>query len=842
MIKFLYIAEKPSLAKVIAEALAKMHGTRASRGTTHWTVGDCAVIWLFGHMIGLVEPAHYDERWKSWSIDVLPMYPSKFKHEPNKQYGPDGKLDKKKTDDVAAQIKAVKTLLRETEIAVNAGDPEREGQLLVDELLIYHGWDAFGPKTRRFWSQSLTENEVIKNIKGIFPNADKQNLYIAAFARQKADWLHGLNMTRLYTALARRSGADMLLSVGRVQSPTAKLVYDRDMEIAKFRPTDHYVPTGMFVHENGRFKANWVIPAEHPGVDHEGRLVDKAVALSILEKIAGKQGAISDYETKPGSKGPPLPFKLSTLQATCSAKFGLTAQQTLDVAQSLYEKHKATSYPRTDSQHLPTSVLKEQAPTIMAALTSTPGVDRAAQTADMKLRSKAWDDGKVSDHHGIIPTTEFDAGKLNDMSPIERNVFMLIAKSFVAQFHPDQTWKATVVMVKCEGQTFRASGRVAGNQGWRVVYDGEIDEDEEDEKSDTQNLPMMKRGDPVKADKGELASKRTTPPAAFTDGTLISAMSEIHKFVTDPEIKKRLKENSGIGTEATRANILETLIRQRKFLQRTGSGKVKKITTTEAGRSVMEALPPEMTSPGLTALWEGQLEKIAKGEFPEAQFMKVLHETLIKRVAQSKDLTIVIKGKSVEPMKGDGETCPVCRRGTMRTRVVLVGEKKERTKVLSCDAYSKDDPNSCRHIVWPDRPKADPVPPAAGHGNPCPKCKVGKLVTKKSAKGAIYLSCDNWKGKDAPGNCDYFAFPEEKVDKMAGDGDGCKECGKGHMRTKKAFKGPNAGKTFLSCDAYPDCKNAVFPDSFKSSGGDKGGSGKGASKSSGGAKKPPSKK
>lgn len=845
MPKHLFIAEKPSLAKEIAETRGKMLGVRPSRGTTHWTVGDDCVIWLFGHMIGLVEPHHYDERYKSWNIDLLPFNPVKFQHEPTKVYS-EGKLDKKRTEDVLTQVKTVKALLKDTQIAVNAGDPEREGQLLVDELLIYHGWDAFGPRTKRFWSQSLTENEITKNINGMFPNAEKENLYKAAFARQKADWLHGMNMTRLYTTLARRSGADITLSVGRVQTPTLNLVYERDMEIARFKPTDHFVPTGVFVHENGRFKANWVIPADHAGVDHEGRLIDKTVAQSILDKIAGKQGAISDFETKNNSKGPPLPYKLSTLQQTCSAKFGLTAQQTLDVAQSLYEKHKATSYPRTDSQHLPISVLKEQAPSIMAALTATQGVDRAAQTADLKIKSKAWDDSKVSDHHGIIPTTEFDAGKLAAMSPIERNVFMLIAKAFVAQFHPDQTWKSMTALVKCEGHTFRASGKIPGNQGWRVVYDGEVDEDDEDEKGDNQTVPNMRKGDPVKADKGELSSKRTTPPSAYTDGTLIAAMTDIHKFEPDPEMKKRLKENAGIGTEATRANIIETLIKLRKFLQRSGSGKVKKITTTEAGRSVIEALPREMKSAGLTALWEGQLEKITKGEYSDEQFMKVLHDTLVKRVEQSRNLTITIKGKSVQPLKGDGEPCPVCkeagRHNLMRTGVILVGEKKERTIVLRCTGWKgKDDPTSCRNIVWPDRPKAEPVPPAPGHGETCKKCGVGQMITARSAKGAIYLKCNNWK-RDGKNNCDAFAFPEEKIEKIAGDGDPCKECGKGHMVTRKTYKGDNAGKLYLSCS---ECRAPIYPPGYSSGGkggGSKGGGSKGGKSSGSGGKKPPYKK
>lgn len=830
MPKHLIIAEKPSLAKTIAEVRGKMLGVRPSRGQNYWTVGDDVVLWLFGHLLELVEPHHYDPRWKSWNPDDLPFYPKNWQHEPKKVYE-NRKLNEQKTRDCLAQINATKALLRDSQIVVNAGDPEREGQLLVDELLIFLGWDPFNSRTKRFWSQSLTEGEVTKNFNNMLDNATKRNLYIAAFARQKADWLHGLNMTRLYTSLARRTGAQMTLSVGRVQTPLLKLVVDRDREIANFKPTDHFLPTGWFAHPNGRFKAKWEIPADHQGVDHEGRLVDRTVAQSILDRIAGKQGTISNYETKNNSKGPPLPYRLSTLQQDCSSKFGLTAQQTLDVAQSLYEKHKATSYPRTDSQYLPVSVLKEQASSIMAAMTATPGVDRAAQTADLKIKSKAWDDSKVSDHYAIIPTTEFHAGKLNDMSPIERNVFMLIAKSFVAQFHPDQTWKSISAVVKCEGLSFRATGKLPGSPGWRVVYDGEVEEDEEDEKSENQTVPAMKKGDSVTAEKGELVASRTKPPAAFTDGTLIAAMTNIHLFVSDPEIKKRLKENSGIGTEATRANHIENLVVVRKFLQRTGSGKVKKITSTDVGKSVIDALPLEMSSPGMTAIWEAQLEKIEKGEFPEEQFMKVLHDTLIKRVNNAKNLTVTIKGQSIEPMPGDGEVCSVCKKGTMRTRPITSGDLKGK-RVLACDNWRKDDPTSCRHAVWPDRPKAEPVPPAPGHGKECPRCKIGKLETKKSpTKGTIYLSCSNWHGKDDPKSCNHYEFPEEKVDKMPGDGEPCKKCGKGHMRTIVSRSKLNAGKTFLSCSAYPECNNSVFPDNFKSSNGNSGGS-KGDSRNS----------
>src|SRR5690606_30791209 len=386
----------------------------------------------------------------------------------------------------------------------------------------------------------------------------------------------------------------------------------------------------------------------------------------------------------------------------CSSKLSLTAQQTLEVAQSLYETHKATTYPRSDSRYLPMSILKDEAPGILAALASTPGLDAAAQKADLKIRSKAWNDSKVTDHHGIIPTSEFSAAKLAKMSPIERKVFELIAKAFIAQFHPDQTWKSVLAKLIVEGETFKATGRIPIANGWRVVYGAEEDDGDEEEKESDQNLPTMTKGDPVLAEKGDVTSKRTTPPPRFNDGTLIAAMTNVHKFVTDPEVKKRLRENDGIGTEATRANIIETLLK-RKFLERKGK---TNLISTKQGRSVVDALDSEVTSPGLTAIWEAQLQKISRGEASEAQFTEVLLKSLRSLIEKGKGKTVTIKGASIEPLPGHGETCPKCGSGTMVTRMLSKGEHKGK-KFLVCDAYDRGNPNSCRHAVWPDSAKKE---------------------------------------------------------------------------------------------------------------------------------------
>lgn len=799
MPEHLYIAEKPSLAEALAKARASILGVKAQKGQGAWTVGNDAVTWLFGHMYELANPDDYDTSLKQWKIEHLPIIPDKWRRSPHK--------------DKAAHLKIIKELLKNSKYVVNAGDAEREGQLLVDELLEEMGWDPFSSKTKRVWVSSMAEKDVIKAINDQFPNIDKRNLSIAAVLRQRADWLHGLNLTRMYTILARNSGANMLISVGRVQTPTLKLVVDRDREIESFKPVDHYLPTGLFKHDNGSFRADYIIPEDCNGLDSEGRLIDKKIAEAICLKISGKTGNITDFSTSIKSKAPPLPYSLSALQAECSSKLSLTAQETLEVAQSLYETHKATTYPRSDSRYLPRTILNDEAPGIMAALASTPGLDAAAQKADLKLRSKAWDDSKVTDHHGIIPTSEFSAAKLAKMSPIERKVFELIAKAFIAQFHPDQTWKSVTAKLNVAGENFKATGRIPIANGWRVVYGAEADEDDEEEKESDQNLPDMKKGDSVLAEKGAVTSKRTTPPPYFNDGTLIAAMTNVHKFVTDVEVKKRLRENDGLGTEATRANIIETLLK-RKFLERKGK---TKLVSTKEGRSVIDALDNEVTSPGLTAIWEAQLQKISRGEASETQFTEILLKSLRSMIEKGKGKTVTIKGASIEPLQGHGETCPKCGAGKMVTRMLNKGEHKGK-KFLVCDAYNKDDPDSCRHAVWPNSPKKD-VKPIEGHGETCPQCGKGKLVTREiqkgDHKGKKFLSCDSW-SKDNPNSCNYSRWPEVKVTPLDGHGSSCTKCNTGIMVTRMINKGDNKGKTFLSCSAYPDCDNSIFPDNLKS--------------------------
>jgi DNA topoisomerase-3 len=864
-IDHLFIAEKPSLAEGIAKARAEQLGVSADKRSSEacWVVGPDRVTWLYGHMYDTAEPGTYGEQWKTRSISALPIVVPHDKWQlviaEDRAPAPG---DNRTPLDKRAHLKLIGSLMKSASRLVNCGDAAREGQLLVDECIIEAGFDAFAPNVLRLWVKSLARKDLLAALAGMKPNAEKRTLYEAAVCRQRADWLHGMNYSRLYTGLAKQSGADASIQVGRVMTPTLRLVVDRDRERMNFKEVRHYLPRVKFRHDNGTFAANWVIPDNADGLDAEGRLVDKSVAERICAKVDGKPGRIAAYKTEQKSKGAPLPFSLSALQAECSAKLHLTADETLTVAQALYEKHKATTYPRSDSRHLPTAILKDEAPGIMAALARTEEYGEVASKADMGLRSAAWDDSKVSDHHGIIPTSEFSASKLAQMDDVERKVFRIIAQTFIAQFHPNFKWKATSVEVSCESEKFRASGRLITDQGWKVVYGaGEADDDEDKDDESAQSVPAMSQGDQVVAQGGDVTVKNVPKPPEFNDGTLITAMVNAHRFETNPELKKRLRDGDGIGTEATRAATIQKLLGVNKagkvlaknpLLSRKGKNG---LVSTDFGRSVIDMLPEDLRSLGMTALWEGMLSNVDKGTLQTEEFLDRQAKNISERIEAAKGSKVTIKGvkSGVRPIEGDGDTCPKCREGIQRTREIPSGEHKGK-KYLSCSRYPDCDHRvfpqtgveplpghrkpclvcnkgemwtreitskktgqkyrllacsnrpDCKNEEWPQRATVEPLP---GDGKACPKCaspmKTFMVQKEGPNKGKRFLGCTNR-------DCKTFEFPEPDIAPIPGHGEPCAKCGKGTMKTKQI--NAKSGKTYivLACTNYPECTNTVFGD------------------------------
>ena len=633
----LVIAEKPSLARAIRDAVGK----------------DYTVTNAFGHIYEQAEPDDYlpDDLPRSqktgkkiWRMEDLPIIPTAWKKHPK----PDAK----------EQIGKIRDLLKTATEVVNAGDPDREGQLLIDEILEELRYKG---TVKRVWLQSLTPEAIRAAFAKLKPNSDYKSLSDAAAARSRADWLVGMNLTRAWTL---RNGG--LISVGRVQTPTLALIVRRDLDIEQFKPRDFFEVHVVVQHKNGAFTAKWrPASADGPGFDEEGRVVDKALADAIAAKATG-QGTISAYKADKKSRSAPLPFSLAALQKVGSAKLGLGAQEVLDIAQSLYEA-QLTTYPRTDCQYL----AEDQHPGALAAaqkLAASYGV--ANQISSRK--HAAFNDGKVTAHTAIVPTGS-DASRLTGKAA---QVYDLIARAAVALFMPPEDYLAVSASFACGGEAFVATGKQVLAPGWTALYGGVAEDDEQ-----TPALPQMVQGDPAQGASAATKALQTKPPARFTEGTLIDAMSNIHRYIDDPVAKAKLKETSGIGTEATRANVIETLFKRDWIIK-----KGKQVISTASGRAVIKALPADLTDPATTARWEDHLGSIAGGKLEAAKFESAIATFIREQLAQVRTAAGAVQGKPSSGKPGNSARktapCPVCGKTAAR----LESKKKPGAYYWACES------------------------------------------------------------------------------------------------------------------------------------------------------------
>ncbi|WP_315436501.1 DNA topoisomerase III [uncultured Selenomonas sp.] len=636
----LYIAEKPSVGRALAACLPAPH----KKGAGWIETGGGVVTWLFGHVLRQAEPEEYDPKLKRWRAEDLPILPTEWRLVVN--------------ESAAQQFAVVKGLIERADEIVHGGDPDREGQLLVDEVLDYLGNEK---PVRRILINALDDKSIHDALGDLRDNRDFLPLKRSALARARADWLIGMNLSRAYTLAARRAGHDRLvLPIGRVKTPTLALVVRREREIENFKPATYYLLDAVFRHEKTgeSFRARWKPSEERTLLDPEGRLVDENAARAALEAFGGdpQDAKITRYERKKKEEPPPLPFSLSALQVLAGKRYGYEPQQVLDTAQKLYEE-KLTSYPRSDAEYLPVNQHKD-APKILgnlAALADTP-LGAWAREADAKQKSRAWNDAKISAHHAIIPTTV--PVNLARLSAVERNIYELIARAYIAQFHPNYVYDQTKVEVTYHGDLFSASGRTERAAGWRAMYRTGKSESEDTEKEDEEStvLPPMKKGDAADYVSAELGTRQMKPPTRFTPATLLQGMKEIHKYVKDEAAKKMLRDVSGIGTEATRASIIEDLIR-RKFLH--AAGKKKVLKPTESAYLLIDALPDTMTYPDATAVWEDRLHSMAEGEGTPEEFLA--GQAAFARELCNAALSAKIAG-------GGGIPCPACGRGVMQKR------------------------------------------------------------------------------------------------------------------------------------------------------------------------------
>lgn len=605
----LFIAEKPSLGRAIADVLPKPH----RRADGYIQCGDDDVVtWCVGHLLEQAEPDAYDARYARWNLADLPIVPQKWQLRPKASS--------------AKQLKVIERLLHDAQQVVHAGDPDREGQLLVDEVLDFL---ALAPERRRQVQRCLINDlnpqAVARALGRLRDNHEFMPLCVSALARARADWLYGINMTRAYTLLGRNAGYNGVLSVGRVQTPVLGLVVRRDEEIEHFVAKDFYEVRAHIVTLAGeRFWAQWQ-PSEacEPHQDEEGRLLNRALAEHVITRIADQPARVTGYNDKRESEVAPLPFSLSALQIEAAKRFGLSAQQVLDICQRLYETHKLLTYPRSDSRHLPEEHFAGRHAVMAAIASHVPELaDLAA--VDSERRNRCWDDSKVDAHHAIIPTAR--SGNVS-LSADERNIYQLVARQYLMQFCPDAQYRKCVIDLTIAGGAFCAKARFLAAPGWRALL-GAKERDDEDEGMP---LPVVARDDVLHCERGELMARQTQPPRPFTDATLLSAMTGIARFVQDKSLKKILRATDGLGTEATRAGIIELLFR-RGFLQKKG----RNIHASEAGRALIHCLPEMAGRPDMTAHWESTLTKISEKGCRYQDFMHPLVETLQQLIHQAR--------------------------------------------------------------------------------------------------------------------------------------------------------------------------------------------------------------
>lgn len=693
----LYICEKPSQARDIAAVLGA-----DTRHDGYFEGSDCKVTWCLGHLLELAPPDDYCENLKPWRMSVLPVIPDNWRLHP-----------KEKTK---SQLRIIGVLLKKTHHVVVATDADREGDVIGRQLLDYFKYDG---KVERLWLSALDEASIKKALSSILPGESTYPLYQAGLARQRADWLVGMNLTMATSHLYGSQGQGVL-SVGRVQTPTLALVVQRDKVIENFQAKDYYeLMITCQTSSDIKFNVKWDTPESVK--DEAGHCLKSDVIDAVIKKIDGQKACVTVFSDQPKKASAPLCFSLSGLQKLCSSRFGLPAKKTLEIAQSLYEKHKATTYPRTDSGYLPTSQFSEASGILKAVVTIDSELASLVEVCDAKLKSPVWNDKKVTAHHGIIPTSN-SAVSLESMNDEERRVYDLIRRYYIAQFLGEYQYTQRKVTVQCIDENFSAQNSAPLKPGWKRAINQQLLDDDKEEAAEIP-LPNLAVDEMVSVVDCDGLTKKTKPPARFTEGTLISAMKNIAKYVEGSKFKKTLRETSGIGTEATRADMIEKLL-FREYLLRDK----KHLISTERGRSLIRIVPAQMAAPISTAIWEQRLDDIAKGEGTLDDFIDDQVMVLEEMIEDEETLSKEIKNPF---QTGEKIPCPKCQAALLR-------RKGKNGYFWGCSRYP-----DCHVIMSDNQGKPQAREAAVASDIDCPVCNNGKLVKRKGKK-AYWWGCNQF--------------------------------------------------------------------------------------------------
>ncbi|MBQ6162488.1 MAG: DNA topoisomerase 3 [Prevotella sp.] len=608
------IAEKPSVARDIAHVLGATHDRQGFLEGNGYQV-----TWTYGHLCTLKEPDDYSPAWKRWSLAALPMLPMRFGIK---------LIDE---EHIKKQFAVIEQLMQKADGIINCGDAGQEGELI--QRWVMQKARATCP-VKRLWISSLTEESIREGFKNLKDQDAYNSLYLAGLSRAIGDWILGMNATRLYTL--KYANNRQVLSIGRVQTPTLALIVNRQKEIANFKPEPYWVLATVY--RDTLFTAT------------KGKITSEEEGKEAFKLIEGKPFCVKSVQKKNGTELHPNLFDLTSLQVECNRRFSYSADTTLKLIQGLYEK-KFTTYPRVDTQYLSDDIYP-RCPQILSGLR---GYEKYLQPlAGTKLRksSKAFDTSKVTDHHAIIPTGVPAVG----LSDMERNVYDLIARRFIAAFYPDCKFATTTVMGQVEDVEFKATGKVILQAGWRELYSDnkEHTADDDAKKGDEERILP----DFVKDESGPhtptLTEKQTTPPKPYTEATLLRAMETAGKFVEDEELRAALKEN-GIGRPSSRAGIIETLFKRNYIVRQR-----KNLIATDTGIQLIDTIKEELLkSCELTGIWEKKLRDIEHGTYDPAQFIDELKQQIYTIVAD----VLHDNNTSLTPIIAEGAVCPQCGRG-----------------------------------------------------------------------------------------------------------------------------------------------------------------------------------
>ncbi|MBR6652653.1 MAG: DNA topoisomerase 3 [Anaerotignum sp.] len=652
--KILVIAEKPSVARDIAKVL------KASQKGDGCLIGEKYVVsWAVGHLVTLAEPEDYDEKYKKWNFSTLPILPEEMKL--------------KAITQTRSQLKILHKWMNSAEIdsLICATDSGREGELIF--RYIYEITKCKKP-FERLWISSMTEEAIKEGFATLKDGGEYDLLYTSAKCRSEADWLVGMNATRAYTL---RYNA--LLSIGRVQTPTLALIVNKQKEIDAFVAEDYFEVQADF----GGYTGMWIDKEEHTRIEKE------EAAKAIVQKVSGKQATITKVEKEEKKMPPPLLYDLTELQRDCNKKFGFSAKKTLDIAQNLYEKRKMITYPRTDSRYL-SDDMKGKVHNTLRRLNELPEYAPYTQplSGNITFTKRIIDNSKVTDHHAIIPTD----GKLrvDSLTEEEKKVFSLVAARFLAVFYPYYRYETTKVYAEAEQETFLSKGTVVLEEGWQAVEKAlapaaaakKKKKDEEEQK-----LPALSEGEQRRIENAVVQKKKTKAPIPYTESSLLSAMENAGRFVEDEALKEQMKD-SGLGTPATRAAIIERLLTV-GYIVRKG----KNLIPTEKGMKLIEVVPIEMSSPQTTGKWEKGLSSISKGNMTEEKFMASIRryvQFLIQDAASGRRADVVFPEEQIRGKKRKTNAfgkCPACGRDIL-----------ENTKSFYCAGWK----HGCKFSLWKD--------------------------------------------------------------------------------------------------------------------------------------------